>query len=72
VSDPAPYGSLICDDYASRCDCCGRLVTYVRGSMWHGESRIACFHVWYGTGLVEPAEIKAYVLAAEAAATWPF
>jgi hypothetical protein len=31
------------------CDCCKRTVEKVRGSMWHGESKICieCFHQWY-------------------------
>lgn len=31
------------------CDACEREVDYVRGSMWHGDSRICreCFREWY-------------------------
>ena len=31
------------------CDACRREVTYVRGSFWHGDSRICveCFYMWY-------------------------
>lgn len=31
------------------CDCCRRLVDYLRGSIWHGEDRICrqCFVEWY-------------------------
>lgn len=56
------------------CDCCNRIVDFVRGSMWHGEHRIclACFYVWYDSGCEGPAAIKAYVLNAEATGKWPF
>ena len=56
------------------CDCCERQVSSVRTSMWHGTDSIClpCFFVWYDSGVTDKAEIKAYVLAAEAAGTWPF
>lgn len=56
------------------CDCCGRQVSRVRHSIWHGTDAIclACFYVWYETGHPDKAAIKAYVLAAEAAGQWPF
>jgi hypothetical protein len=60
------------------CDCCGRMVRYVRGSMWHGRDRIclACFYVWYdpdgAIDVTKPEQIKAAVLKAEAAGTYPF
>lgn len=43
-----------------KCDCCGCMVSYVRGSMWHGESRICrpCFYIWYDVGLTNPEAIK--------------
>jgi hypothetical protein len=61
-----------------QCDCCKRLVPHVRGSMWHGHSRIclACFYVWYdpsdGIDVADPAQVAAAVHAAEAAGTYPF
>ena len=56
------------------CDCCERTVAHVRGSMWHGTSRIcpACFFVWYDRGITDPAELKKTVLFLEAAGQWPF
>ena len=60
------------------CDCCGRLVAYVRGSMWHGEDRIcrACFAVWYDPSepidVTDRSQIKDAVLRAEAAGSYPF
>ena len=69
-------GADLLDDscYRLLCDCCGRDVDYVRGSMWHGEHRIcrACFYVWYDGGCADPEKIKEYVLHAAAAGTWPF
>lgn len=39
------------------CDCCQREVSRVRGSMWHGDSRICeeCFFQWYDpdTGAID-------------------
>jgi hypothetical protein len=46
--------------------------------MFHGASRIciACFYTWYDPNdpidVTKPAEIKAAVLRAEAAGTYPF
>ena len=59
---------------SAQCDCCGRLVARVRGSVWHGEARIciACFYVWYDVGLTDPATLATEVLAREAAGRWPF
>jgi hypothetical protein len=56
------------------CSCCDRPVPFARGSMWHHYHRIclACFYVWYDTGLVEPIAIKDYVLKAEGENVWPF
>lgn len=59
------------------CDCCHRLVPKVRGSMWHGQSRIcaACFYVWYDgpcEDSTDPEKVAASVLKAEAANAWPF
>jgi hypothetical protein len=36
-------------DVSFTCDCCQRIVDYVRGSMWHGDDRICreCFGEWY-------------------------
>jgi hypothetical protein len=41
------------------CDCCKRCVDKVRGSMWHGDSRICleCFYQWYDPdGAVDPTD----------------
>jgi hypothetical protein len=41
------------------CDCCQREVERVRGSMWHGQSRICpeCFIQWYdGDGGFDPCD----------------
>lgn len=56
------------------CDCCGRTVDYVRGSMWHGNARICrgCFYLWYETAECDPGALKAEVLRCEAAGEWPF
>lgn len=60
------------------CDCCERAVARVRGSLWHGRSKIciACFYVWYDpTGPVDvtrPEQVKAEVLRCEAAGVYPF
>ena len=74
MTDKAPFGTLICDDYGSRCDCCERLVGRTRSSFWHAPHRIchACFAVWYDGGLIDPAMIKAAVLRGEATGTFPF
>ena len=80
MTNPAPFGSLICDTYGTRCDCCGRLVRRTRRSLWHGPHAIcfACFSVWYDGSPAdsdEPitaADIKRFVLAAEEAGTFPF
>jgi hypothetical protein len=57
------------------CQCCQREVTHTRSSPWHWPTAVclACFYVWYDVGdMTDPERIKAYVLAAEAAGTWPF
>lgn len=74
MTDPAPFGSLICDDYAARCDCCERWVRRTRGSMWHGTHAIcfACFSVWYDGDCNYVDEIKRRVLGLEAQGKWPF
>ena len=77
MSDPAPFGTLICDTYGSRCDCCGRLVRETRRSLWHGCHAVcfACFSVWYDGPASEPVTseaIKRIVLAAELEGTYPF
>jgi hypothetical protein len=59
------------------CDCCRRLVPKVRGSVWHGKSRIcgACFYIWYDGShedSTDPEKVAASVLAAEAAGAYPF
>lgn len=56
------------------CSCCERPVPVTRGSMWHHDHRVclACFYVWYDTGLTSPAEIKDYVLKAEHERAFPF
>lgn len=51
------------------CDCCQRKVDYVRGSMWHGTSRICrlCFFQWYdpdgGVDQTDPISIGNHVRA---------
>lgn len=62
-----PSSSLVCE-------CCDRTVALLRQSRWHGDSQIcsACFMVWYDSGFVERDKIKAEVLRAEAAGTFPF
>lgn len=56
------------------CDCCGRTVDYVRGSLWHGDARVcrACFYLWYEGGPTDPAELGAEVRRRAAAREWPF
>jgi hypothetical protein len=75
MSDP-PHGALICDDpdYPKVCGCCQRQVSYVRTSYWHAPHMIclACFFVWYEFGIVDVPELRAKVLALEAAHQWPF
>lgn len=70
----AEFGTLVCDDYGARCDCCGRIVRRVKANYWSCGHRFcfACFCIWYDEGRVDPAEIKARVLAAEATGKWPF
>ena len=70
----APFGSLICDDYAMQCDCCERWVRSVRRSIWHGPHAIcfACFAVWYESDWTTNEDIKRTVLQAEATGKWPF
>lgn len=72
--NPAPFGSLICDDYASRCDCCDRWVRQTRRSIWHGSHAVcfACFSVWYDNAWTTTEDIKRMVLEAEQAGSWPF
>lgn len=50
------------------CDCCKREVERVRGSMWHGESRVCpeCFSQWYdpdssSIDATDPVSIGNYV-----------
>lgn len=73
MSEPA-FGTLICDDYGSRCDCCGRLVGRTRSSLWHHPHMIcfACFSVWYDCNATTTADIRAMVLRGEATGTFPF
>ena len=60
----------------SRCDCCERTVSKVRGSPWHGNAKIclACFYVWYDgpCDSGDPAQIAAEVLEAERIGAYPF
>lgn len=79
MTDAAPFGTLICDDYGSRCDCCGRLVRRTRRSLWHGPHAIclACFSVWYDPPgdcgeITSSEEIGRIVREAETAGTYPF
>jgi hypothetical protein len=46
------------------CDYCGCEVSYVRGSLWHGEDQICrpCFFTWYDEGLTDKEAIKAHRL----------
>ena len=44
-----------------KCGCCGCMVSYVRGSNWHGGDRLCrpCFFIWYDDGLTNREAIKA-------------
>lgn len=74
MREVAPFGTLICDDYGSVCDCCGRIVRRTRHSMWHGPHAIcfACFDVWYDSGETTQEAIKQQVLEREKDRRWPF
>lgn len=74
MSEAAPFGTLVCDDYGSRCDCCDRFVCRTRRSLWHGPHAVcfACFSVWYDSDWDTTEDIKRMVLKAEQTGTSPF
>lgn len=58
MNDDASTWEKICHSTLI-CDTCRREVDYVRGSMWHGTSRICreCFIMWYdGDEGVDPTD----------------